>query len=312
MKMNGVVILRISDFKRFFDFQEFWSQKQEFIELFNQEGYLDFFCNTEEEKILCNFILDWLKNNPSSGEQIARDLFRKTVKKIAGIDLRVWEMRQPIGLMSLSVLVSDTLCTDEVEGWLEIMRGNGLESNYYPLYENKEFECLDDVQFPLKARVIVNKTNQIISVNILGEKPKKLSAGGCIVGLFDADGGCYKLLPNVGYEGKLKFKLIMDKDLKTTKLIISGEPYNDFEFPLDTKIHKNQNGDIEFRYIDNVVSFITTQYGLAAVDMNGKVVFSTKWGVLRRKIDSFYTKYPMEKILCIESETDIITENRVY
>ena len=79
MKMNGVIILRISDFKRFFNFQEFWSQKEEFINLFNQEGYVDFFCNTEEEKILCKCTLDWLKDK-NSFENV--DNLRRIINKM--------------------------------------------------------------------------------------------------------------------------------------------------------------------------------------------------------------------------------------
>ena len=219
MKMNGVIILRISDFKRFFDFQEFWSQKEEFINLFNQEGYLDFFCNTEDEKILCNLILNWLKNNPSSGGQIARELFRETVKKIAGIDLRVWEMRQPIGLMSLSVLVSDTLCTDNIEKWLETMKGNDIESSYYSFYEDRVFDTTEEPNYPLVAKPIVNNSSNVITI-IVGENKKELSSGDCIVGLFDADGECFKLLPNKGNNGDVELRIKFNISTKRTDLEI--------------------------------------------------------------------------------------------
>lgn len=318
MKMNGVIIMRISDFKRFFDFQEFWSHKEEFINLFNQEGYLDFFCNTEEEKILCKCILDWLKDkNSFENVNNLRRIINNREREISRIKdiLKAHNLSNSTirGLISLFLLLSDTLKVDEIEKWLEILCGNSIENDNYPLYANKEFESSYDIKFPLIAKRIVNKTSQVLYVTIIGENPKELSSGDCIVGLFDKENKdkCYKLLPNIVKEGKMKFKLNIDKDSKSTKLIICGEPHCDFEFPQNMKVYKNQDGDIDYRYIDNVLSFFTTQYGLAVVKINGEVCIPTKWSLLRKKIDSLNLKYPDEKILCIESQTSLITEKRI-
>ena len=43
MKLNGVLIFRISDFKRYFDFSSFWSEKDEFFRLVKPYDILDDF-----------------------------------------------------------------------------------------------------------------------------------------------------------------------------------------------------------------------------------------------------------------------------
>lgn len=39
MKLQGVNILRITDFRRFFDYTEFENQKKEFVKLLKSENY---------------------------------------------------------------------------------------------------------------------------------------------------------------------------------------------------------------------------------------------------------------------------------
>ena len=52
MKLDGVLILRISDLKRFFDFQSFWVSARTFIDAVAPNGQLDdFFFDKEEEKL---------------------------------------------------------------------------------------------------------------------------------------------------------------------------------------------------------------------------------------------------------------------
>ena len=54
MKQNGVIIYRISDLKRFFDFFSFWNSQNEFFELVMPSGSIDdFFFDTELEKTCC-------------------------------------------------------------------------------------------------------------------------------------------------------------------------------------------------------------------------------------------------------------------
>ena len=233
MKMNGVIIMRISDFKRFFDFQEFWSHKEEFIDLFNQEGYMDFFCITEEERILSKCTLDWLKGKLSlENANKFKNVLEKKKGQILSLINLLKNKNQPNstirGIISLSMLVSDTLCVDEIEKWLEIIKGNNSTNNYYLLYEDREFDSTDAPSYPLVAKPIVNNSSNAITI-IVGENKKELSSGDCVVGLFDVEGKCYKLLPNKGNNGDVELRIKFNITTKRTDLEIKGLFSNNLE-----------------------------------------------------------------------------------
>ena len=46
--------------------------------------------------------------------------------------------------------------------------------------------------------------------------------------------------------------------------------------------------------------------------MDGNVCISGNWSILRNRIEKFKEKYPDEKILFIENETKLLTENREF
>ena len=60
--LQGVIILRVTDFRRFFDWEEFWIKKDSFIALWRNESYRKFFVNNEKEYYLVLRFYEWLLN----------------------------------------------------------------------------------------------------------------------------------------------------------------------------------------------------------------------------------------------------------
>lgn len=70
--LQGVIILTLADFIKFFDFNEFWEKRKEFLELFKKEQkrvqvdkaepFYSFVSSSDEYLLLC-FLVMWLRKN---------------------------------------------------------------------------------------------------------------------------------------------------------------------------------------------------------------------------------------------------------
>ena len=82
--LQNVIILRISDFRRFFDWGEFWAKKEDFISLFRgeinrrvesqtkpQEEY--YFVDNDAEFYLMQKLYEWLINPNKELQRIKLD-----------------------------------------------------------------------------------------------------------------------------------------------------------------------------------------------------------------------------------------------
>lgn len=288
--LQGVIILRISDFRRFFDWGEFWSKKEEFISLFRgeinrrvesqtkpQEEY--YFVDNEAEFYLMQRLYLWLVY---PNKELQRIKLEPTELKIESNDGTV--LQYPLGRLQdeigkineLNQLTNRTivgyvllyLLLGANERNSQIQIDFGSTPNQVTKLDNeiKEFELswgdiilekINQPIFPLRRCIIINKnSNKEISVTC-GKDSVSLKPNECVIGLFCGN-KCLTLLDNVA----------SDYDSKVTlKLSIKGTSY----IPV-CEIHRSTG----IEYVEGVSSI--------AIETGGDIVYSTMNGII------FYNK----------------------
>lgn len=292
--LQGVVILRISDFRRFFDWGEFWAKKDDFISLFRsetnrrvesqtkpQEEY--YFVDNDAEFYLMQRLYEWLVNPNKELQRIKLDPTELKIETNIG-DTLVYPLgRLQSGIENIKKQNQFTNKTIVGYTLLYLLLGAndrkcqfkidfGATSNLSTKsndYEIKEFEprwddvILDKIEqpvYPLRRCIIVNKNqNKDISV-ICGNNTVSLKTNECVIGLFCGD-KCLQLLDNVAsdYDSNVTLKL----SIKGTSLIPICE------------VHRSTG----IEYIEGVSSI--------AVEADGNIVYSTMDGDVCYNKDCF-------------------------
>ena len=322
--LQGVIILRISDFRKFFDWNEFWTKKEMFLKFFSRQSNIDFFVNNDRERLLVNRLYYYLRQ-PSRISELVR-LEPEELKIITNNnDVEVYSL----GLLREKIAKArqqKALTTNAIIGHtllyllLQANENNNVDARYIDkanniqyLYGNEELTHYDG-ELPLNGtffehKVLVNQHNSKIRIGFK-RKSYELQPQECIVGIFHKD-KCYALLPNSKSINGLNLQLVIDPDSKRTRLKITGKVPVDFRLPSTVQICSDDNGDIAYRYIDDVISFVTEGYGsaLAVVDCNGRVEVPTSWVLLSERISKFNNQYPGESILHIAEDTVTVITN---
>jgi hypothetical protein len=238
--LQGVIILRISDFRSFFDWDEFWSKKIDFIELFKneihrhivtqeklQEAY--YFVSNDKEFYLMKKFYEWLINPTVALQRIelgqtelkiATDEGLPIVYKLGRLEEKISTVRKQNRLNGKSILGYTLLYMllganendldipieygyeefDNIGGFVEV-KGYNRCSNNVSLEQTKE------LAYPIRRCVFVNvnQTNQVVIVSS-GKQSVKLQSGECVIGVF-SDNKCYKLLPSTIEQSNVTLKL---------------------------------------------------------------------------------------------------------
>lgn len=289
--LQNVIILRISDFRRFFDWGEFWAKKEEFISLFRgeinrrvesqtkpQEEY--YFVDNDAEFYLMQRLYEWLINPNKELQRIKLDSTELKIETNIG-DTLVY----PLGRLQFeieNIKKQNQLTNKTIVGYtlLFLLLGANERNSSIVIdfgstsnngskdsgYEIKEFEArwddvvldkIDQPVFPLRRCVIINK-NQSKTISVTrGGNSILLRPNECVVGLF-CDNKCLQLLDNVAsdYDSKVSLKL----SVKGMSLMPICE------------VHRSTG----IQYIESVASI--------AVEADGSIVYSTMNG------DIFYNK----------------------
>lgn len=278
--LKGVIILRISDFRRFFDFEEFWFKKDDFLTLFKQEinRRVDsptkpleeyFFVNDKKEFYLLQKVYDWLTNPSQELPRVKLDTSEVKVETPDG-ELLVYplgrlqdynEAAKKHNRLTNKLLLGYTLLylllnANERNSDINVIFGN-TSNDVVVNNEIKEFElCWDDVVldnidtpiYPLKRCVIINNNPSKNILIKLNNTSKALKPNECVVGLF-CENKCYLLLDNI----------VSDNDTNVTlKLLVNGTSL----IPR-CEVHRSSG----VSYIENVLSI--------AVESDGSIVYST-------------------------------------
>lgn len=237
MKINGVLIFRISDLKNNFDFSQFYNSRKELIDIVRRRGTEIFFDTPEEISIYSKIIRPWIEigkvNNslsnyrihdeqivisPNESYFISENLYQSYLSMInAGI-----EEDTAIGVASLFKIIDREISKADISVISLSIRPNkpfSVNNTYIPLVRDTDFGSIP-LSFPIEAKPIVNMSDKKITVQCGGRKII-LSANECVVGVFH-DGNCCRFLDNKGGR-KTQLSIIFDKKTATTKLkVIKG------------------------------------------------------------------------------------------
>lgn len=293
--LQGVIILRVSDFRRFFDWEEFWAKKADFTSVFKkeiirrteignkpQEEY--YFVDNDAEFYLVQKFYEWLicptkelvgvslssaelKIDTNCGEPLKYSLGRLLEKITSVKEQNRMTNKSIIGYTLLYLLLK----ANEQSSCIEIDYGivsNGVGNSssgheikeFEPRWDNVVLDKAEQLVYPLRRCVIVNK-NQVKDITVAyGGRSVLLKPNECVVGLFCGN-RCLLLLDNV----------VSDCDYKVTlKLLVKGNS----AVPV-CEVHRSSG----IEYIEGVASI--------AIDDGGDIVYSTMNGEICYQKDNF-------------------------
>lgn len=227
MKLNGVRIIRITDLKKFFDLDQFWSARAEFVGAVESMGE-DLFFDSEDEILLYECLSPWLKEGKSPNA-IVKD--GRLIIRINGSDHSFSLAKRLCEKYNLATS-KEILSEKDIIGLtiLYILAGANAENNSMELRYDDYFASIKDSQYAVRVigidedlnlepvmvnegdlvewRVIFNKGEKQVKV-VLDKDSYKLEYRDCIVGIFprkdDNNSKCWKLLPNI--RGNTDYKL---------------------------------------------------------------------------------------------------------
>lgn len=300
MRMQGVIILRVSDFRRFFNLPEFWKKREEFLKLAKSE-LAGIFCDNEDEQVLFEALKNWcsgrvLRAELKSEELIVENGIMGSKHFFLGrLGAEVKSCRALLGprnLIGLTVLYlllganrKDSKIPLEYSLLASLQTGNVVEDTVL-LFSDRTFESTDTFVAPLRRCVIANMHEGQVSVKA-GQRIVILNAGECVVGLFCGN-ACYRLLPNVAMD---------DVSSRWVRLWMNPKTYRP-----SLKISNQES-------IEGISSFwVEPGVGVAYTTFDGKVHFDeNSCYLLKTRLDSFYRSRPNDKLLAIE-----VDEGRNY
>lgn len=212
MMLQGVIILRITDLIRFFDFAEFWQFKEDFAELMSQDKYGCFF-DTEEQKDLSIVVTRWLRGE----DLLATVVDNRLIINVKGVDSsfplgrlsthiqscrgkKTLTEKQLIGLTALYVMLGANQEGSDLPIQYELgssmITGSG---SLRPLFADCSLNYAGAIcSASYKRSLIVNmntpQSNKKIHVQC-GNANYELHPMDCMIGLFTADNKCVRLFP---------------------------------------------------------------------------------------------------------------------
>ena len=247
MKLQGVIILRVTDLRRFFDLTEFWEQRNDFVEMIKQ-GWLNVFCDTEDERELCLTIRRWIlghredcfhssikeeiKDNSLSlsgfTDETNKSFPLGKLKKFVEQYKNVISSKDLIGLVALYLLLGadKTDCAIEPEisifpNKISVEQLVEKDDEYIPLHGDCEFKSITEPVYPFARKVIANVSDKDVNVKC-GTSLVTLSPKECVVALFCNSNQCYKIFPHIAadYNKSLELRMKIDMFTKRPYMVI--------------------------------------------------------------------------------------------
>ncbi len=328
--LQGVIIFRISDFRRFFDWGEFWSKKEEFISLFRNEinrctetpgkkAEEYFFVNNEAEFCLVQKLYEWLINPDKDLLGVRLEMDELKIDTITGAPqtYSLGRLKQEI----INVSKQNLLTSKAIKGYtllyllaeankqdsdVVIEYGNPLHNNADSVQSVKEYnrcwgdvilEPAESIEYPLRRCAFVNvNTNKEIRI-IFGEQVINIGPKECVVGLF-CNNKCYKMLPNTLTGHNSRVTLVLKSSMATGSLLL--------------EIHNPDRIDV----VENVVSIgLDSNEKPVYLSSDGKVHYERKNFILEQHYNGFCNSYDASGIIAIEVNNDnltIYTRDRKY
>ena len=298
MKQNGVIIYRISDLKRFFDFFSFWNSQNEFFELVMPSGSIDdFFFDTELEKTCCavfarcrrryDNIWATVKFGENGSEFISSvsdncrqrilypkiwQLSREQADFYKRLEAIIMDRYTLMALFSLYMMIGHMPDEIELKNVLEIISENESDfSNRVVVLKKDEklpaYDILESPEFPLEIKTLVNMS--VVPVIVALDRGGKecawhtLNPNECINGIFH-NGKCYRMLARKAEGDGYYYELL----------------FNDRTHGTDLRMTDVMSGKTKIK--SDIVSFIVDDSGYAYVDESGKYNVSRHSGIRNR------------------------------
>lgn len=300
MKLQGVIILRINDFRKFFNIEEFSMKRREFSTLFSKID-IDSFCDTPEERALCGQIRLWsLGQSPNaslndSGElvvpnygAIPLDYLDEVVKEKGN----AVKSSERTAIACICLLLGAYCSEKDARYMFEFMSGRPT-GNFVSLNRDVSLEQdfpirEDDYRRVVYANMIPDKEFTVTC----GRESETLQFGECVVAICTSK-GCVTLLPHTAHSDALDARLMIDLSTHQTYL----------DFP-----YQKQKGTIE-----NVASFwIESETDLLYTTFDNKVIKAgearesqtdfSPYFMFRQTYKIFLRNHPNEKVLAVNKD----------
>lgn len=329
--LQGVLILRISDFRRFFDWGEFWAKKDDFISLFRgeinrrvesqtkpQEEY--YFVDNDAEFYLMQRLYEWLLNPNKELQRIKLDPTELKIETNIG-DTKRYSLGRLQGeienIKKQNQLTSKTIIgytllylllgandrkSDVIVEYGEYSTNNKSEvissiKEYNRCWDNVVLEPTTNIEYPLRRCVFINvNPDKEITIQ-LGKESVNIEPKNCVIGIFCGN-KCYKLLPSTLTGSNNQITLMLKPSL--AKNVIQLE------------IHKPDKVDI----VENVVSIgLDSNEQPVYLYANGEIYIEKKNFTLQQQYNGFKKTSEMSKVVALEvigGYLNIYTEDSIY
>lgn len=224
LTINNVIILRNSDLKRFFDIEEFWIQRQEFIDTVKSRT-IDLFFDSDKEKECFTLFCLWSSQKGTVQAEFKGETLYARVDNRDRV-YALGRLTQPINSASKQLSMKDRigmtlmylmLGADETNSSIDISYDfllshsegkSGIPSGDYIIKYDDWNIVKDEFSDTIHRKIIVNKSSHAITISS-GNQSETLMPMECVVGLFSNE-GCYRLLPHhiVSPDGGLQLRLV--------------------------------------------------------------------------------------------------------
>ena len=257
--MQGVTIVRISDFRRFFTLGEFLYKKEQFYQMFIEEQrcYCAFgnksdalmFVDNEREFYLLRILCQWLENPDKeitvstldkdvlyvpgkNGEKVLFQLNRLVPYINEAKKQNRLTKKSILGLTVLYLLLGANEQDSDIPVVYELQTVGLQLKDFNECWDDVDIEKGDGLMFPLHRRIFVNANPQKPITVTWGIKNTVLQPKECLIGLFYGN-ACHVLLPGkiTSYQNKVSLRLTADVETKRTRMEVhtpsDGVVYHD-------------------------------------------------------------------------------------
>lgn len=224
LTINNVIILRNSDLKRFFNIEEFWIQRYEFVDTVKRRT-IDLFFDTNKEKECFTLFCLWISQKATVQAEIKGETLCARVDnsdRVYTLGRLAQLVNSPSNQLGMKDRIGVTL--------MYLMLGadepsSNIEISYDFILSHSEGKCgVPSGDFIIKyedwnivktelfesiyRKAIVNKSSHAITISS-GNQSETLMPMECVIGLFSNE-GCYRLLPHhiVSPDGGLQLRLV--------------------------------------------------------------------------------------------------------
>lgn len=231
MKLQGVEILRISDFRRFFNIEEFMQGKRDFAQLFSLVD-IETFCDSDDERALCSQLRLWCMGQPLSAsiDQLSKQVNIPLYSSIAlgyvyDVQKQYCQSLKPterVAMACLCLLLGSYCTKNEAKYIYDYIGGDKSMQRFVSLSANV---CLEQYYAqPGEPRYRVIYANLFFDKELVvkcGHQVEKLRLGECAVAIYTPN-GCVALLPRTAFANDLNARLMINPKTRQPYLSVAN------------------------------------------------------------------------------------------